>query len=219
MHDMPISEPIVLEPATHAQYCVIWLHGLGADGNDFVPIVEELRLPSDLAVRYVFPHAPIQPVTINGGMSMRAWYDIAQPDLSAMPDIAGIQASVDILDDLVQQQIRLGIDADRIILAGFSQGGVIALAAVLQMEKPPLGVMALSTYLPREIAVTPRTSVPIFYGHGQLDEVVAFEQAITTRNSLMEAGYNVESKDYLMGHSVNQQEIADIRSWLLARMS
>lgn len=216
---MPRSEPIVLEPVTQAEYSVIWLHGLGADGRDFVPMVDELRLPPGLAIRFVFPHAPIQPVTINGGMSMRAWYDISLPDLSVRPDLTGIQRSVVLLEGLVQEQIKTGLSGDRIVLAGFSQGGVIALATALQMQPPPLGVMALSTYLPKEIAISSLSPLPIFYGHGSQDEVVALGQAEGTRDRLSKAGHLVEPRDYPMGHSVCQQEIADIRAWLIRIMS
>ena len=163
--------PVVIEPAVSAKACVIWLHGLGADGNDFVPIVPELRLPESLAVRFVFPHAPVIPVTINAGYRMRAWYDIAVADLQRQIDLDGVAASSAYLQGLVDDQLIKGIASERLILAGFSQGGVIALDCALRMSKKPGGVLALSTYLAQPIGSG--SGLSVFQAHGTHDDIVA----------------------------------------------
>jgi phospholipase/carboxylesterase len=198
---------------------VIWLHGLGADGHDFEPVVPELGLPATLAVRFIFPNAPQRPVTINMGMRMRAWYDILQ--LGGGPeDEAGIRASQRLLDDLISRETGRGIPADRIVLAGFSQGGAIALQTALRHPARLAGVMALSTYLPlhdqvgkeREAA---NRDLPIFMAHGQYDEMIGMDRAMQSRDALVGLGYSVEWRDYPMAHSVCPQEIADIAAFLL----
>jgi phospholipase/carboxylesterase len=198
---------------------VIWLHGLGADGHDFEPIVPELRLPSDLRLRFVFPHAPVRPVTLNGGMAMRAWYDILTLDRGGPVDEQGIRASAALLDRLVLREQERGVAADKIIVAGFSQGGAIALHAGLRAAKQLAGILALSTYLPlfssfeREVVVT---DVPIFMGHGVLDPMLPMAMGRESADFLLANGCNLEWHDYPMAHSVCAEEIVDIRAWLLA---
>ena len=217
---MPSNDtPIVIHPEGPPRASVLWLHGLGADGGDFEPIVPELRLDPALGVRFVFPHAPVQPVTINGGMSMRAWFDIRQTDLGREQDEAGIRRSEQILRELVAAEIATGIPAERIVLAGFSQGGAIALQTALRFETALAGVMALSTLLPLEdsLATEARAAnrqVPILMVHGTADPVIPVALARHSRAVLESAGYVVEWHDYPMAHSVCAEEIAVISRWL-----
>src|SRR5262245_6553813 len=196
---------------------VLWLHGLGADGHDFEPIVPELRL--GFAVRFVFPHAPVRPVTINGGMAMRAWYDILGFDRGAKEDSAGIRASAAAVTELVEREIERGMSSDRIVLAGFSQGGAIALHTALRSPIPLAGVLALSTYLP--LAATLATEryaanarIPIFMAHGTDDGVLPLQLADSSRSALEALGYVVEWHAYRMAHSVCMEEVAAISAWL-----
>lgn len=201
------------------QIAVIWLHGLGADGHDFEPIVPELGLSGSTAVRFIFPHAPTQPVTINGGMVMRAWYDITAMDLGASVDADGINRSADHLRRLVRATVESGIAADRIVLAGFSQGGVIALHTGLQYEDRLAGIIALSTYvaLPeaaRRSASDANRDVPIFMAHGRYDPVIPCSLGERSRDLLVKEGYPVQWHEYPMEHSVYPDEIRDLASWL-----
>ena len=210
-------ERIELQPDGDCAATVIWLHGLGADGHDFEPIVPMLDL--GVAVRFVFPHAPVRPVTINGGMEMRAWYDIdpRQP----LAGTADIRASADAVEDLVRDEEARGVPRSRIALAGFSQGGVIALHLALRSEARFAGVMALSTYvhdhehLADEISFA-SIDTPVFMAHGQMDPMIPIARAITSREALTGLGYDVEWHEYGMGHEVCPQEIADIATWLNA---
>jgi phospholipase/carboxylesterase len=211
-------ETIEIETAAAPDAAVIWLHGLGADGHDFEPIVPELRLPASLALRFVFPHAPVRPVTLNNGMRMRAWYDIFQ--LGGGPeDEAGIRASQDLVEKLIADEGKKGIDAKRIILAGFSQGGAIALQTALRHPQRLAGVLALSTYLPiaskleLERSEANRTA-PIFMAHGTYDDIIPLRKAELSRDALAKAGYGVEWKAYPMPHSVCAEEIGDIARFL-----
>lgn len=196
---------------------VIWLHGLGADGNDFVPVVPELGLGDRL--RFVFPHAPVRPVTINGGMSMRAWYDILSLERDGPPDEDGIRQSADILCALISREHERGVPWQRIVVAGFSQGGAIALHAGLRHAEALAGIMALSTYLPlasklpAEIADDAQQR-PVFVAHGSLDPMVPCAAGQHTRDELQRLGFEVEWHDYPMAHAVCPQEIVDIRNWL-----
>ena len=197
---------------------VIWLHGLGADGHDFEPIVPELRLPPSLQVRFVFPHAPVRPVTLNNGMRMRAWYDILQLGGGA-EDERGIRESESKIRALIQDEIDRGINASRIVLAGFSQGGAIALQTSLRYSSPLAGVLALSTYLP--LAGTLRAemgeanrSVPIFMAHGEYDDIIPLARAEQSARALKDAGYTVDWHTYPMPHSVCPEEIAHIAAFL-----
>lgn len=201
---------------------IIWLHGLGADGSDFVPVAQELALPA--AVRFVFPHAPVMPVTVNGGYVMPAWYDIFTLDIAGNQDTSGIRAAETMLVELIEAEIARGIAAERIVLAGFSQGGAIALQTALRYPKTLAGVLALSTYLPLAECVdseksTANLGLPVFMAHGRSDTVIPFQAAAASRLHLEKQGYPVEWHDYPMAHSVCPQEIDDIRRflmWLLA---
>jgi len=215
---MTIQPAIEINPPGKPEFTIIWLHGLGADGNDFVPIVEQLRLPSSLALRFVFPNAPAIPVSINQGYVMPAWYDIYQADLSTEVDQEGIGRSSDYLRSLIRQEHEMGMPAERIIVAGFSQGGLIALAAALGCQEKLLGVMALSTYLPLEVESPGYHELEIFQAHGRMDDVIPYPVALDTRHRLEQFGHHMNWHEYDMAHTVSMSEIADIRDWLLARM-
>lgn len=197
---------------------ILWLHGLGADGSDFAPIVDELALP--LALRFVFPHAPSMPVTVNGGYVMPAWYDIYSPDIAGGQDEAGIRKAQSMLTEMVEREQSRGIRPDRIVLAGFSQGGAIALQTALRHVDRLGGVLALSTYLPLEHSLDREMSeanrdLPVFMAHGRYDTVIPQRAAEISRNKLEQAGYPVEWHEYPMMHSVCAEEIGDIRRFLL----
>ncbi len=214
---MPLPS-VVVETGPSPAATVIWLHGLGADGHDFEALVPELRLPDSLPVRFVFPHAPVRPVTINGGMRMRAWYDIRSFDAEGRADAAGVRESCDLLDELIRTETAGGIDVRRLVLAGFSQGGAIVLHHALNSTHELAGVLALSTYLPLSDASRDKTRpspFPVFIAHGTLDNVVPFEAGRQSAARVRELGYAVEWHEYPMGHSVCPDEIVDIRGWLL----
>jgi phospholipase/carboxylesterase len=220
---MSLLSTVENETAAHPTYSVIWLHGLGADGNDFAPLVPELVSPQWPALRFVFPHAPVRPVTINGGMPMRAWYDIYGFDLMSRQDEAGTRQSIAQVEALIAREHERGVPSERILLAGFSQGGAIALAAGLRHPQKLAGIIALSTYLP--IAATladerseANTAVPIFWGHGTLDPVVILQRGLDSRAALEALGYTVDWHTYLMPHSVCPQEIGDLRQWMGERL-
>lgn len=203
------------------QYAVIWLHGLGADGHDFEPIVPELGLSASTALRFIFPHAPIRPVTINGGMAMRAWYDITAMDLSAGVDATGIEESANDLRRLVQATVESGIPSDHIVLAGFSQGGVIALHTGLLYPDELAGIVALSTYVAIPAAIQGSGSeanrqVSIFMAHGRFDPVIPYALGRRSRDFLVNEGYPVQWHEYPMEHSVYPEEIRDLADWLSA---
>ena len=206
--------------SSEAEYCVIWLHGLGADGNDFVPIVNELNLPANLNIRFIFPHAPMIPVTINNGYVMRAWYDILEMDIGSKQDETGIRNSEQFLQHLVNEQISQGFPSEKIVLAGFSQGGAVILQTGLRLDQPLAGLMSLSTYLPLAATLefeksAENAQVPIFIGHGDSDPVVKPELAYSTRSRLEQQGYSVEWHEYrFMQHSVSAEEINHISAWL-----
>jgi phospholipase/carboxylesterase len=208
---------IILQTGKQAQHSIIWLHGLGADGQDFVPIADELKLP--VAVRYIFPHAPMRPVTINGGFVMRAWYDIAGQSMDAQQDTAGIRASQSLVDILIAQEVAHGIAPHNIFLAGFSQGGAIALHTALRQTAPLGGVLALSSYLPlaetapRELLEQTK-STPVFMAHGRSDPIVPYALGVASRDALLKFGYAVEWHEYAMQHSVCGEELGDIAAWL-----
>lgn len=206
------------------RHAVIWLHGLGADGGDFYPIVPELTLPANVPVRFLFPHAPMRPVTINAGMVMRAWYDIEGLDFVHREDEAGFANSTRILRTLIEAQNKLGIPAENIVLAGFSQGGAVALHAGLRFPHRLAGIMCLSAYLPftdrlDQEAQAANRRTPIFMAHGLFDPVVPFFLGEASRNRLTQAGHPVTWKTYAMQHSVNDDELADISSWLTERFN
>jgi len=209
---------IEIETKRKPSHAVIWLHGLGADGNDFVPVVKELKLPP-LGIRFVFPHAPMRPVTINGGFVMRAWYDIAYQELAFKEDERGLRESQKLIEELIVRENTRGIPSSRIVLAGFSQGGVLALQTGLRQSKPLAGLMALSSYLPMSPMVevernAASNSVPIFMGHGITDNIVPLALGRMSRDTLIKLGYEVDWHQYTMPHSVCPEELADIGVWL-----
>jgi phospholipase/carboxylesterase len=207
---------IELETGKNPQAAVIWLHGLGADGHDFEPIVPELELTQP--VRFIFPHAPVRPVTINSGMRMRAWYDILQ--LGGGPeDEAGLRASQKIVEGLIAREKERGVAAGKIVLAGFSQGGAIVLQTGLRHPERLGGIVALSTYLPLARSVEAERSsenrdLPIFMAHGLYDDLIPVDRAEASRRRLEALGYRIEWHDYPMPHSVCAPEIADIAAFL-----
>ena len=218
------EESVVLEPTTTADAAVIWLHGLGADGYDFVPIVQELRLPATMAVRFIFPHAAPRPVTINNGFVMRAWYDITSLGPDRKEDDVGIRESATVVNQCVQQQNARGVESKRIVIAGFSQGGAIALQAGLRYPERIAGIMALSTYLPLRDAVAAEATqanrdVPILMCHGLRDDVVPAALGKASRDVLTSLGYQVEWQSYPMEHQVCMEEVLDISKWLQARLA
>lgn len=212
-------DAVEINPELPPRACIIWLHGLGADGHDFEPLIPQLDIVDRLGVRVVLPHAPQRPVTINGGMLMPAWYDIPAADFSRGQDSVGIHDSAQQLRTLMARELELGIPAGRILLAGFSQGGAIALHTGLRYPEPLAGILALSTYLPlaarlaAEMSPASRT-VPIMMAHGTRDPVVPLQLAEQSRDRLLQAGYHVDWHTYDMPHAVYPQEIVDIRRWL-----
>ncbi|MFO7304536.1 MAG: alpha/beta hydrolase-fold protein [Gammaproteobacteria bacterium] len=222
-HTQESNDAVILQPKSPPTAAVIWLHGLGADGYDFVPIVEELQLPSQMAVRFVFPHAPRRPVTINNGYVMRAWYDILSLDLTGREDAAGVRDSEIIVRRFIDAEIAAGIATNRIVVAGFSQGGAMALHAGLRYPEPLAGILALSTYLPlrdtfeREATAANRDT-PILMCHGSHDQVVPELAGRLSYEHLKGLGYQVEWKSYPMAHQVCMEEIADVSAWLQRRL-
>jgi phospholipase/carboxylesterase len=215
---------IELETRPDPDAAVIWMHGLGADGNDFVPIVGELDLPGDRGIRFIFPHAPTRPVTINGGAVMRAWYDIVGSDLTDRGDERGIRDSQLRIEQLIAREKTRGIAASRLVLAGFSQGGVIALQTGLRHSERLAGIMALSTYLalPQTLAAeaaAANRAVPIFMGHGTFDPMIRLDWAEASQRALQGQGYPVEWHTYPMQHAVCMEEVREIGAWLARVLS
>jgi phospholipase/carboxylesterase len=213
-----LLDAIEIETGKNPTASIIWLHGLGADGNDFAPIVPEIRLPR-LAMRFVFPHAPVQPVTINGGMRMRAWYDITD-GANRREDERGVRASQVLIETLIGREKERGTAARRLVLAGFSQGGAIALQTGLRHPERIAGIMALSTYVPVAEELSAEASpanrdVPIFMAHGSYDPVIPLARAEQSRKLLESLGYPVEWREYGMPHSVCPEELADVGAWLV----
>ncbi|HSN01367.1 MAG TPA: carboxylesterase [Rudaea sp.] len=218
---LPCIEKITAPNPRHA---VIWLHGLGADGNDFVPIVPELVDPAWPALRFVFPHAPVRPITINGGMAMRAWYDISGQEIAQRQDEAGIRASIVLLEELIERESARGIAAENIFLAGFSQGGAIVLAGGIRHVQRLGGIVALSTYLPMAEKTDAEASAanratPVFMAHGMLDPTISHALGEMSRAYLAQRGYTVAWHTYPMAHQVCMEEISDLRQWLGPRLS
>ncbi len=209
-------EAIEVQTGSKPAASIIWLHGLGADGHDFEPIVPELKLAKP--VRFVFPHAPVRPVTINQGMRMRAWYDILQFG-GGPEDEAGIRASQRLAEELIAKEKKKGLPAEKIVMAGFSQGGAIALQTALRYPERLAGALALSTYLPRAASLQSERSpanqgIPIFMAHGSYDDIIPLRRAEESRKLLEAAGYPVEWHEYPMPHSVCAEEIADMAAFL-----
>lgn len=220
---MNLLASVERETGPEPRHSVIWLHGLGADGNDFVPIVPDLVDNAWPALRFVFPHAPVQPVSVNGGVPMRAWYDIFGFDARAPQDEAGIRRAIGAVEALIAREHERGVPSERIVLAGFSQGGAIALAAGLRHAQPLAGIVALSTYLPISATLAPERSaanarVPIFWGHGSADPIVVLQRGLDSRTLLEGLGYTIDWHTYPMPHSVCAEEITDLRHWLTDRL-
>ena len=210
---------IELEPDGPVRSSIIWLHGLGADGHDFVPIVPELELSPDLGVRFVFPHAPSIPVTLNGGMVMPAWYDIRGANLGAGQDIEGLRHSEARVRDLVQREEARGVPVSRILLAGFSQGGAVALHTGLRYERSLAGILALSSYLMGEDLLArerhdANLETPIFQAHGEYDPMVPVQRGARAHEILLALGHTVTWRTYPMMHAVCPEEIRDVGRWL-----
>lgn len=221
---MTIPETVEVVTGREPDASIIWLHGLGADGHDFEPVVPELHLPASIGVRFVFPHAPVRPVTLNGGMAMRAWYDIYSLDRSGPQDDAGILESSRMLEALIEREHDRGIPFERIVVAGFSQGGAIAMHTALRYRERLAGLMGLSTWLPvvseggaagASNAAGQPSGLPVFLAHGLLDPILPIEFGRDARQRIEGFGYSVEWHEYPMAHGVCPDEIADIRTWLL----
>lgn len=211
---------------THGEtihYSIIWLHGLGADGHDFAPIIPELKLPTSLGIRFIFPHAPIRPVSINNGYEMRAWFDVYGLTKDTRIDKAGIEKAATSIEQLIEIEIARGTPSHRIVLAGFSQGAALSLVAGLNYQKPLAGIIALSGYLPPPHEAIDKASdankgLPIFLAHGIHDNIVAFAFGEATDQVLQTAGYQVSWHAYSMGHSVCAEEVHDISQWLITHL-
>ncbi len=210
---------IELENGIAPTHTILWMHGLGADGNDFVPIIDELELPPDSRIRFIFPHAPMRPVSINNGFVMRAWYDVLNLNFSRPEDEDGLRDSQRAIEALLEREKQRGITPERIVLAGFSQGGAMALQTGLRYPEKLAGIMALSCYLPLQQTVAAEahhanSATSIFMAHGSRDPVVPLTLAATSRRQLLESGYVVEWHEYPMAHTVCVEEMADISAWL-----
>jgi phospholipase/carboxylesterase len=216
---MALLDSIEINPKSEPYGSIIWLHGLGADGHDFEPIVPELRLPERLPIRFIFPHAPRRPVTVNAGMIMRAWYDVI-----GMPGSGGIELddffeSVDHLNALIEKEVESGMPPERILLAGFSQGGAISLHTGLTYGKHLAGILALSTYLPTADKIAEQISlvnkdIPIMMAHGTMDPMIPMTHALRTKQALRRLGYEISWHEYPIMHGVYAEEIQDISAWL-----
>jgi phospholipase/carboxylesterase len=217
-----LLETVEIDTAPAPQVSVVWLHGLGADGHDFAPIVPELRLP--FAVRFVFPHAPMRAVTINNGAVMRAWYDVRGVGGERREDAAGVRASQAQVEALLAREKARGIGAERLVLAGFSQGGAMALHSGLRHGERLAGIMALSCFLPladtlAAEAAPPNRDVPIFFAHGVHDPLIPLARGKLARDTLVAHGWRVEWHEYPMPHSVCMDEVVDISAWLTKVLS
>lgn len=209
------------ETGASPQWSIIWLHGLGADGHDFAPIVPELVRPGWPTLRFVFPHAPVRPITINNGVPMRGWYDIVGMDFRSRADMDGVRASVVELDALIDREIERGVPAEHIFLAGFSQGGAVILTAALQRTAPLAGLIALSTYLPE--AETARRAdnavqMPIFMAHGTQDPVIPLQIAEHSAAAVRAMGLELQWQSYAMAHQVCAEELTALGDWLQLRL-
>lgn len=216
---MPLLPAIEHETSPNPDSTVIWLHGLGADGNDFAPIVPELHLPTEPAIRFIFPHAPAIPVTINGGFVMPAWYDILKTDIAKEVDTAGVMASAKAINAFITRETDRGIDSKRIVVAGFSQGGAVAYQVALSCEKPLGGLLAMSTYLATADTIQyneANKKIPIRIQHGEYDPVVPEHLGRASTTQLSKLGYQVSYQTYPMEHSVCPEQLDDISEWLLS---
>jgi phospholipase/carboxylesterase len=221
---LKLLETVTVETGPNPTFSIIWMHGLGADGHDFEPLVPELLDNSMPVIRFVFPHAPVRPVTINNGYQMRAWYDIIGIDRRSAEDFEGINASAQAIAALVQRENERGIPTNRIFVAGFSQGGAMALHIATRYPQSFAGVIALSCYLPvaRELPAAHNAAnlgTPIFMAHGSQDPVVPIALGQYSREALEAVGYGVEWHTYLMPHSLCPEEIAHLKAWLASRLN
>lgn len=211
-------EKITSQTGDNPKAVIIWMHGLGADGNDFAPVVPQFAI-TDLPIKFVFPHAKKIPVTINGGMVMRAWYDILAMDIARHIDEEGILESEKLVIELIEDQVKLGFNYNQIVLAGFSQGGAMSLHVSSRLDKKIAGVIALSSYLPIPKQITNSKSVnkqtPIFMGHGTKDPVVPYSLGKSSRDAMIKAGYRIDWNSYPLQHGVSMEELADIKQWLI----
>jgi phospholipase/carboxylesterase len=219
--DTPLLDAVEINPPGAPGACIIWLHGLGADGHDFEPLIPQLAIVREYGVRVILPHAPRRPVTINGGMVMPAWYDILAPDFRSGEDADGIRQSQQQLQALISREIDAGIAPRRIILAGFSQGGAIVLHTGLRHQQALGGILALSTYLPLHQSLAAEASaanvqIPLLMAHGTADPVVPLVLAEQSRDLLREQGHVVDWHSYPMQHALCAEEIMDIRAWLVS---
>ncbi len=220
---MDLLDCVEIETGVNPQFSVLWLHGLGADGHDFEPVVPQLVRPGWPAIRFVFPHAPVRPVTLNGGMRMRAWYDISGSEIAHKQDEVGIRDAMQCVDALLAREVERGIASTRQFVAGFSQGGAIALSVTIRRTQPLAGAVALSTYLPladlaeREVTEQAR-SIPIFLAHGSQDPVVPQGLGLMSREWLTRHQFKVDWHSYPMPHSVSMDEIRHLTQWLGERI-
>ena len=217
-----LIQHLELNTGANPKGTIIWMHGLGADCWDFVSIVKELGLPATLPLRFIFPQAPSRPITINNGQVMPGWYDISMAELQRKPDEAGVRQSQAAIEQLIAREIERGIAADKVILAGFSQGGAIALQTGLRYREALGGIMALSTYLTLEDslaaeATVANASIPILMAHGTQDPLIPLSLAISSRAKMEARGYKIEWREYPMPHSVCMEEVEDIGVWIQAR--
>lgn len=219
-----ILPSVEIETAANPHHAVIWLHGLGADGHDFEPLVPELVAADWPALRFVFPHAPQRAVTINNGMRMRAWYDIAGTDLANRQDEGGVRESIAQVEALIARENERGVPSENIVLAGFSQGGAIALAAGVRHAQRLAGIIALSTYLPIHESTTQERSpanadVSLFMAHGSADPVVPIQLGMFSRDHLISLGYKIDWHSYPMGHQLSAPQVVDLRDWIGRRLA
>lgn len=215
----PVLDTVELESTPNPSFAIIWMHGLGADANDFVPIVKELDLRGCPGIRFVFPNAPTMPVTINGGYVMRAWYDILGTDIAKREDETGLRESQELINQLIAREVARGIPTQRILLAGFSQGCAMALQTGLRYPEKLGGLLCLSGYVPLNDKIAnerhaANQTTPIFLVHGRADPVIPIQRAEHSRDLLKSLAYQVEWHEYMMQHSVCEEEITDISVWL-----
>lgn len=215
----PVLDTVELESTPNPSFAIIWMHGLGADANDFVPIVKELDLRGCPGIRFVFPNAPTMPVTINGGYVMRAWYDILGTDIAKREDETGLRESQELINQLIAREVARGIPTERILLAGFSQGCAMTLQTGLRYPKKLAGLLCLSGYVPLSDKLAAERhaanqATPIFLVHGRADPVIPIQRAEQSRDLLKSLAYQVEWHEYMMQHSVCEEEITDISVWL-----
>lgn len=218
MNYLPCVE-VQSNPKVDVVGSVIWLHGLGSDGNDFAPLVPELNLPTELNLRFIFPHAPSMPVTINNGYVMPAWYDIFELSLDRKIDVTQLRASAAQVHALIEREIERGVPSEKIVVAGFSQGGAVAYEAALSFAKPLAGLLALSTYFATTETLVENTvnkNIPILIQHGSEDSVVNEVLGQRAYRELSDRGYAVQYESYPMEHTVCAEQVGDIRAWLLA---